>query len=138
MTREAKRELEAAYKSRGVGVLHGPIVWARIIALLLARNNIRNSDIILDVEYPGHEAVIRQIPISMPRGIFTVSGILEKNPAHEAAYLANKKDRSPGVTPGSQGLGTPRSGLRGFASHPSFVYNIPAGFGFVKSRVGQS
>ena len=90
-----KRQLYELFRLRGRRKKFGPWVFAAAVAQLLEKSNIRVSDVVIDIEYPGYERDILMIIKNMHSDMYVSFTTVGKNsPAHEKAYFALKGKRT--------------------------------------------
>lgn len=69
----------------------GPWVFAVAIIKLIDRANVRVSDIVIDIEYPGYEReILAIIKNGYPDLYVSFTSIGKNSPAHEKAYFGLK------------------------------------------------
>jgi hypothetical protein len=86
-----KRQLYELFRLRGMRKKFGPWVFAAAAAQLLEKSNVRVSDVVIDIEYPGYERDILTIIKNIHSDIYVSFTTVGKNsPAHEKAYFALK------------------------------------------------
>lgn len=90
-----KRALEKDYRLIGKPKMFKVKTFSYGIVYLIKKSNIKESYLILDVEYPGYENMIKDLIKNRFRRDFIIrfTSIGKSSPAHEAAYFTYKKKR---------------------------------------------
>lgn len=79
------------FRLRGMRKKFGPWVFAIAVAKLFKKSNIKVSDVVIDIEYPGYERDILTIIKNIyPDAYVSFTAIGKNSPAHEKAYFAFK------------------------------------------------
>jgi len=95
ISKQVKRQLFAAYANKGKNKLFGPELFASLVTAALRVSELVVGRLVLDIEYPGYEAVIINIiKKSFPEIIFEIKSVGRKSPAHFAAkgaYLGKRE-----------------------------------------------
>ena len=90
-----KRQLYELFRLRGMRKKFGPWVFAVVVSQLLKKSNIKVSDVVIDIEYPGYERDILEIIKNMyPDMYISFTSVGKNSPAHEKAYFALKGKRA--------------------------------------------
>lgn len=93
--RRLKRQLYELFRLRGMRKKFGPWVFAAAVAQLLKKSNIKVSDVVIDIEYPGYERDILTIIKNILSDMYVSFTAVGKNsPAHEKAFFALKGKRA--------------------------------------------
>jgi len=88
--RKVKRQFYEAFRAHGLQKRFAPVLFAGAIAAMLEKAQIKTSDLVIDIEYPGYEALIKgMINMVFPDTDINYNSIGKKSPAHKAAYLTH-------------------------------------------------
>lgn len=98
---KTKKELQAIFRKKGKPKVFPVIVFATIVFITMLRSKTYPQELIIDIEYPGHENAIKNIVTTLCRRFkkkppeIYFSNIGKKDPAHLAAWKTyNKKLKS--------------------------------------------
>lgn len=96
ITSRVKRRLLEYYRKLGKPKKFAPHVFAAGLALMVNDSKFRVDELIIDIEYPGHElSIINLLQKHAPRMEVYFSVIGKKSPAHFAAYGVHRKKIEP-------------------------------------------
>ena len=89
--RRLKRKVYEMFRIRGMHKKFAPILFGISIAHLIRKAQVRVSDIVIDMEYPGYEKEIQTLINELyPEIHISFKQIGKNSPAHEAAYFTFK------------------------------------------------
>ncbi|MEW6610867.1 MAG: hypothetical protein AB1352_04575, partial [Patescibacteria group bacterium] len=95
LTKKTKRHLHEIFRKSGERKRFGPALFAAAIVSLLERTGVRSTDIDVDVEYPGYEALMQgMIELYDANAHVAFRSIGKSSPAHIAAYSVHKKENA--------------------------------------------
>ena len=91
-----KRKFQEEFRQTGQPKKYVIILFSASIALLLQKSRLKIHDLVIDIEYPGHEQTIIQcIKNIYPKINLYFSLVGKKSPAHFAAYGVHIKRKKP-------------------------------------------
>lgn len=88
-----KRQLKKTFREQGKPKLFSICVFAVAVVLLLKKSGLKPEIIVIDIEYPGYDKVIKEIiQQNIKRRVeIEFKSIGKSSVAHEAAYFTYKK-----------------------------------------------
>lgn len=90
---KVKRSIQKKFQRKGKPKMFGVYGFASGVIILIKNSKIKNSVIIVDIEYDGYNKILKEIFIKyLDKSLeFRFINIGKKSPAHHSAYLAFKK-----------------------------------------------
>lgn len=104
LTPKIKKELLEIFRKNGKPKTFPIVVFAHIVFMTMLRSKTYPQELIIDIEYPGHENTIKNIIITRcrrykknPPEVY-FANIGKKDPAHIVAWKTYKKLQKPNLT----------------------------------------
>jgi len=101
---KSKKELLEIFRKIGKPKVFPVVVFANMVFMTMLRSRTYPPELIIDIEYPGHENTIKNIIITLCRRFkkkvpeIYFANIGKNDPAHFAAWKTYKKITKPNLT----------------------------------------